>query len=141
MLAWRSARGLLGARVVDRMAGEGATDEMREQAARSARDPEAIRAMARMLARMDAHMSEVDAVLSAPGARFPDVPVTVLAAGVRPERMPRKYLDHVDESHRRLAGLAPRGRVVVAEGATHQVPYERPDAVLQHVAWVLGAVR
>jgi pimeloyl-ACP methyl ester carboxylesterase len=140
LMARRSARGRIGARTIERMAGEGATDEIREQTARFARDPAAIGDMADMLRRTDDHLSEVDAVLSGPGARFPDVPTTVLAAGVRPPRMPRKYLDHIDASHRRLAGLAPRGRVVVAEGATHQIPYERPDVVLREVAATIAAL-
>jgi len=113
---------------------------VRKQTARFVRDPAAIRDMARLLVRMDAHMREVDAALDDPGARFPDVPVTVLAAGVHPPRVPRKYLDHADGSHRRLAALAPRGRVVVVEDASHQIPYERPDAVLREVAATIAAL-
>ncbi|SHG95131.1 alpha/beta fold hydrolase [Streptoalloteichus hindustanus] len=136
------ARGLFdtrfGTRLIDRMAGPQPTEGLREQTARFYRTPQAIRELARMLSRMDSHLSEVDAVLTAPGVRFPDVPTSVVAAGVRPARMPEAHRSHVDASHRRLADLAPRGRVVLAEQATHQIPYEQPDTILHQVSEVIG---
>lgn len=142
-MAASSAAGLfhtrLGAYMIDRMAGEQLTGEMRDLAAGFYRTPRAINDLARMLARMDEHLREVDDVLGQPGVHCPHVPITVIAAGLRPARMPAVHREHVDGSHRRLASLVPRGRVVVAEQATHQIPYEQPDIVVRHVAEMIEA--
>ncbi len=110
------------------------TEEMLELATRFYTTPRAIRELARLLARMDAQLHEVYQSITTPGACFPDVPTTVLVAGVRPERMPAQHHHHLDASHQRLADLASDGRVIPAEQATHQLPLEQPHVVLQYIA-------
>lgn len=128
-----------GAYMIDRIAGEQATSEMRDLTARFYRTPRAINDLARMVARMDEHLREVNEALDQPDVRFPDVPTTVITAGVRPARMPAVHREHTDASHRRLASLAPRGRVVVADQETHQIPYEQPDIIVRHVTEMIEA--
>lgn len=136
VLAWASARGFFetraGTRLSVRLAGPRATSEMIEQSTRFHRTPQAIHDLAAMLSHMDSHLGEVAGILGEPGVRFPKVPTTVISAGRRPARMPDAHRAHVDSSHNLLAALAPRGRVIVAEHATHHVPYDDPDIIVRH---------
>ncbi|ASO18643.1 pimeloyl-ACP methyl ester carboxylesterase [Actinoalloteichus hoggarensis] len=135
-LGWASARGFFhtpaGTRMSTRLAGPDATDDIVEQSTRFHRTPRAVRELADTLSRMDSHLTETARILGAPGARLPQVPTTVIAAGRRPAGMPAAHRAHVEGSHEQLAALAPGGRVVVAENATHQIPYEDPDVVIRH---------
>ncbi|APU19089.1 alpha/beta fold hydrolase [Actinoalloteichus sp. GBA129-24] len=137
VMGWASAHGFFdtrpGMRMSARLAGPEATNEMIEQTTGFYRTPQAIRELADTLSRMDSHLTEVAGILGGSDAHFPPVPTTVISAGRRPERMPDAHRAHVDGSHSLLAALAPGGRVVVAEHATHQVPYEDPDTVVRHV--------
>lgn len=147
VMAAASAAGLfgtaLGKRLVHRSvintAGAQPTEEMLEFAASFYNSPQAIRELAQMLARMDAHLREVHRATTRAGVHFPDVPTTVLTAGIRPARIPAEHRRHLDANHRRLAGLASDGRVVSADHASHQLPLELPHLVLQHIAETLAS--
>lgn len=146
-MASASAAGLFGTafgqrlihRSVTRTSGTEPSREMLELATSFYTTPRAIRELARMLARMDTHLREVHQAMTARGACFPDVPTTVLAAAIRPERIPAKHRRHLDAGHRQLAELAPNGRVVLAEDATHQLPLEQPQLVLRHIAETIAS--
>lgn len=136
VMAWASARRFFetrtGTRMSAQLAGPRATSEMIEQSTRFYRTPQAIHDLAATLSHMDSHLIEVAGILGEPGVRFPNVPTTVISAGRRPARMPDAHRAHVDGSHNLLAALAPRGRVVVAEHVSHQIPYEHPEIIVRH---------
>ncbi|MER5645474.1 hypothetical protein [Streptosporangium sp. NPDC002524] len=82
-----------------------------------------------------------DAMREAAQARqengLPSVPVRVITAGRRPW-MPKAHLEHLTADHRALAGRSSNGKVMVAERASHQIPYEQPEIIVQAVDEVLG---
>lgn len=136
VMAWASARRFFetptGTRMIARLAGPRATSEMIEQATRFYRTPQAIHDLTATLSDMDSHLTEVAGILGEPGVRFPNVPTTVISAGRRPPRIPDRHRAHVEGSHNLLAALAPRGRVIIAEHTSHQIPYEDPHLIIRY---------
>jgi pimeloyl-ACP methyl ester carboxylesterase len=64
-----------------------------------------------------------------------DIPVIVLSATRRPAQT-AQFRSH----HERLVGLFPRGRLIVAEGSGHHIPYERPDYVVSVVRDLISEI-
>ncbi|MFI0424101.1 alpha/beta fold hydrolase [Spongiactinospora sp. 9N601] len=93
-----------------------------------------IRELAGTLEAMPRHMREVADAFE--GRTLPPVPVRVITAGKRP-RMPQAQLAHLNSSHQALADGSPHGRLIVAERATHQIPYEQPEIILQTIDEIL----
>lgn len=62
-------------------------------------------------------------------------PVTVLTAELRTSRLHRRLLA---SAHDGTAAISTDGRLVVARGATHDIPGERPDLVVDHILQVLA---
>jgi pimeloyl-ACP methyl ester carboxylesterase len=60
------------------------------------------------------------------------IPITVISAETSPPE--------VIEAHRRLAALSPRGRHVVAAGATHWIQLDAPDLVAQEVRRIMDSL-
>ncbi|PZG29308.1 hypothetical protein C1I98_32180 [Spongiactinospora gelatinilytica] len=83
---------------------------------------------------MPRHMREVADAFER--RTLPPVPVRVITAGKRP-RMPQTQLAHLNSSHQALADGSPHGRLIVAERATHQIPYEQPEIILQTIGEIL----
>ncbi|WP_214318240.1 alpha/beta fold hydrolase [Nonomuraea sediminis] len=69
-------------------------------------------------------------------AALPDVPITVITAGVRPAGYAELWASLAD-SHRGLVAGSPLGRHVVADGAGHLVPQDRPDLVAEEILRVV----
>ncbi|MFI6532713.1 alpha/beta fold hydrolase [Nonomuraea sp. NPDC050547] len=90
-----------------------------------------LRELARTLAAMPHHMREV-----ADARTLPPVPIRVITAGQRP-RMPQTQLAHLNANHHELATQSPRGRLTIAERATHQIPHDQPEIIIQAVEDVL----
>ncbi|ASR37694.1 hypothetical protein BAY61_24830 [Prauserella marina] len=107
---------------------------LRLRAAFGGGNAQALRELAVTLAGMRQAMAEAEKARAEPG--LPRVPIRVITAGKRP-RMPRSQLDYLTADHRALAGEAPLGRVVVAEKASHQVPFEQPELIADAVGELL----
>ncbi|MGW0586649.1 alpha/beta fold hydrolase [Streptosporangium sp. NPDC002607] len=67
---------------------------------------------------------------------LPPVPIRVIMAGRRPW-MPKAHLEHLKADHCALAGQSPHGQVMVAKRASHQIPFEQPEIIIQAVDEVL----
>ncbi|MBB5076347.1 alpha/beta fold hydrolase [Nonomuraea endophytica] len=93
-----------------------------------------IRELAGTLAAMPHHMREVADALDQ--RTLPPVPIRVITAGKRP-RMPQTQLAHLNANHHRLATQSPQGRLIIAERATHQIPHDQPEIIIQTVEDVL----
>ncbi|MCP2330762.1 alpha/beta fold hydrolase [Actinoalloteichus caeruleus] len=107
---------------------------LRARAALGGRNARPLRELAVTLRGMPDAMAETARIREEHG--LPPVPVRVITAGRRP-RMPRAQLEHLTADHEALAALSPRGRVLVAEHASHQVPHDQPEVVLDAVGEVL----
>lgn len=76
-------------------------------------------------------------------------PLIVLTAGGKPELPPgvpeadiEKFaVVWINQLQKSLAGLSDHGRQIVVQGATHMMPYEKPDAVVDAVRQVVRDVR
>lgn len=76
-------------------------------------------------------------------------PLIVLTAGGKPELPPgvpeqdaqQFAIVWINQLQKSLAGISKRGKQIVVEGATHMMPYERPDAVVDAVRQVVGDAR
>ncbi|MER6174906.1 alpha/beta hydrolase [Streptosporangium sp. NPDC001681] len=68
---------------------------------------------------------------------LPPAPIRVITAGRRP-RMPKAHLEHLNADHHALADQSPYGRMMVAERASHQIPFEQPEIISQAVDEVLS---
>ncbi|MEU6720505.1 alpha/beta hydrolase [Nonomuraea sp. NPDC046802] len=93
-----------------------------------------IRELAGTLSAMPRHMREVADGFD--DSTLPPVPVRVITAGKRP-RMPEAQLAHLNSNHQALAAQTPGGRLVVAEHATHQIPHDQPEIIVQAVEDIL----
>jgi pimeloyl-ACP methyl ester carboxylesterase len=76
--------------------------------------------------------------LRAAARPFPDVPVAVLSAA---RGFPRRFRAHWTRLQAGLAAAAPRGRHVVVDGAGHNIPAHRPDAVADAILAVAAQAR
>ncbi len=76
------------------------------------------------------HLNAIADEIAAAGP-FPDIPLTVITAGVVPPRwqIPADMWDIHLENQRELAALSPRGRQVMAEKSNHFVPKRQPDLI------------
>ncbi|KID27771.1 putative hydrolase or acyltransferase of alpha/beta superfamily [Prauserella sp. Am3] len=110
---------------------------LRARAALGGRNARAARELAVTLGGMQDAMAEAKSTREEYG--LPPAPIRVIAAGTRP-RMPRAQLEHLTADHEDLAGRSPQGRVLVAEHASHQVPYEQPETIVETVREILGRV-
>lgn len=71
-------------------------------------------------------------------SRLPAVPITVISGADPGPWSQRKVRQQLVAAHRRLADAVPYGRHVLAEGAGHLVPQDRPDVVVNEVLRLLG---
>ncbi|GAA4526517.1 MULTISPECIES: alpha/beta fold hydrolase [Nonomuraea] len=101
-------------------------------------DARSLRELADTLAGMQNAMNEAAQARQESG--LPPVPIRVITAGKRP-RMPKAHLEHLNADHRALASQSPHGQVMVAERASHQIPFEQPEIIIQAVDEVLGCRR
>lgn len=69
---------------------------------------------------------------------LPPVPIRVITPGRRP-RMPRAHAHYLAADHRDLVERSPYGRLMVADRASHQIPLEQPEIIVQAVTEVLGS--
>ena len=76
--------------------------------------------------------------LRAAARPFPDVPVAVLSAA---RGFPRRFRAHWTRLQAGLAAAAPHGRHVVVDGAGHNIPAHRPDAVADAILAVAAQAR
>lgn len=127
--------GGLGPRLATAMAGAGATPETVDLVLRLLRSPTAMRAQAALMGLVPRYSAELVEALAR--STFPDVPTTVITAAKR-DRVPAEYVANIRESHETLARRFPRGRLVTAERAGHQVPFDDPDVVVEAVRSVAG---
>jgi pimeloyl-ACP methyl ester carboxylesterase len=81
------------------------------------------------------YIRETAAALRA--ATLPDVPVRVLVPQTR-RGGPRSWIRHIDAAHRALAQRFPQGELVPVDGASHLLPIDRPDVVIETVREMLG---
>ncbi|MEU3273128.1 alpha/beta hydrolase [Saccharomonospora sp. NPDC006951] len=109
---------------------------LRLRAAFGGANARALRELAVTLAGMPDAMAEAGRARAEPG--LPPVPIRVVTAGKRP-RMPRAQLDYLTADHRALAGDPSMGRVMVAGNASHQVPFEQPELIVDAVGELLGS--
>ncbi|WP_016697595.1 alpha/beta fold hydrolase [Actinoalloteichus spitiensis] len=107
---------------------------LRARAVLGGRNARPLRELAVTLRGMPEAMAETARMREEHG--LPPVPVRVISAGRRP-RMPRAQLEHLTADHEAVAALSPRGRVLVAERASHQVPYDQPELIVEAVGEVL----
>ena len=91
----------------------------------------------------DVDTRELDALRPSFGAK----PLVVLSRGVEEGApgVPPAYLPKVEAAwragHDRIAALSTRGENIIVPGARHYVQIDRPDAVIEAVQRVVGAVR
>jgi pimeloyl-ACP methyl ester carboxylesterase len=76
--------------------------------------------------------------LRAAARPFPDVPVVVLSAA---RGFPRRFRAHWTRLQAALAAAAPQGRHIVVDGAGHNIPRDRPDAVAATILAVAAQAR
>jgi pimeloyl-ACP methyl ester carboxylesterase len=118
-------------------------------------DAERLRALIATVKAVDAILAELDTIegIHAEARKsgittLGDIPLVVITHGVAPPPFPaelgitdedmRPYEQTWGELQEELAGLSPRGRVVVAEGAGHMIHHERPDVVVQAIRDVVA---
>ena len=89
-------------------------------------------AVARMVSTFDALVRDPDA--SDAGLRMPMVIVTAGEAWWKKAEIDRAWR----ASHEAIARAAPRRRLVVATGSNHDVPEQRPDAIIDAVVSLIG---
>ena len=77
---------------------------------------------------------------------FGDRPMVVLTAGDRKavtEGLPAPVAEKLDsiwmDLQTGLAGLSTKGRQVIVDGATHDMPFEKPDVIVDAIREVLDA--
>jgi pimeloyl-ACP methyl ester carboxylesterase len=127
----------LGEKLARRLVRYGTPDDV-EPTLDFLRDRAAVRETRQALAPHARNRREIEAALAARG--LPAVPLTVISAGIRPlaprhVRLGRWMLD----SHARLASRSPLGRTLVAERATHQIPAEQPQIIIDAIRAAIGA--
>lgn len=124
-----------GRSLARRMAGPYASNEGLEYAYRAWNYPRAIWQLARVTSRLSRYMGETTAALRA--ASLPDVPVRVVVPRRRTGLSPT-YARRMDAAHRALAEQFSRGELVLADRASHLVPIDRPDLVINAVRDLLA---
>ncbi|MCP3802529.1 alpha/beta hydrolase [Allokutzneria sp. A3M-2-11 16] len=90
------------------------------------------RELGRALRHMRENIAEATEVVERNG--LPAVRLRVLGAGVRP-RLPRAQAEFQERSLRELAARSPLGEFVLVEDASHHIPLERPESVVEAVRW------
>lgn len=128
--------GRFGARAADKLVGPDSSAVESAEILQLLRDPREIIAEVRVQQLIPRYAAELTHALEA--QPLPDVPAVVISVGKR-GRMPAAYAASLDTSHQKLAGRFRRGRCVVLEHATHQVPLEEPGVVIDAVRSVLEA--
>lgn len=122
--------GRLGERLASALAGTEATPETIALTQRLMQSPAALAAQVRLMSLVPRYSAELTEALATQA--LPDVPVTVITAGRR-GGFPEEYVTNIRDSHERLVGRFPRGRHVTAARATHQVPLDDPETVVDAV--------
>jgi len=87
------------------------------------------------------HLESIaDEIRQAPA--FPDIPLTVITAGIPPPRwqVPAHLWDIHLANQRELALLSPQGRQIVAK-SDHYIPRRQPAVIAQAVADMLAALK
>lgn len=92
------------------------------------------------------HFAIGDAELRAARKPFGDIPLVVLSRGVSPYAIPGKPQSAANKAteqenaaiHKEMAALSTRGQHRVVPGAAHIIQFDRPQAVVQAIADVLG---
>ncbi|WP_181383497.1 alpha/beta fold hydrolase [Streptomyces sp. NWU339] len=128
--------GRFGARAADKLVGAESSAVESAEILQLLRNPREIIAEVRVQQLIPRYAAELTHALEA--QPLPDVPAVVISVGKR-GRMPAAYASSLDTSHQTLAGRFRRGRRVVLEHATHQVPLEEPEVVVDAVRSVLNA--
>jgi pimeloyl-ACP methyl ester carboxylesterase len=128
--------GRFGVRVADKLVGPESSAVEAAEILQLLRNPREIIAEVRVQQLIPRYAAELTDVLAA--QPMPDVPAVVISVGKR-GRMPAAYAASLDTSHHNLAGRFKRGKRVVLEHATHQVPLEEPGVVVDAVRSVLEA--
>ncbi|WP_168200501.1 alpha/beta fold hydrolase [Allokutzneria sp. NRRL B-24872] len=93
------------------------------------------RELGRALRHMRENIAEATETVERDG--LPAVPLRVLGASVRP-RLPKAQAEFQDRSLRELAARSPLGEFVLVDGASHNIPWERPESVVDAVRSVLA---
>ncbi|MCG8916058.1 alpha/beta hydrolase [Actinokineospora sp. PR83] len=69
---------------------------------------------------------------------LPDVPLTVVSAGLTTAGMPARVRAEIEASHRHRAATSTRGRHVVAHRSGHMVPVSEPELVADEIRRLLA---
>lgn len=128
--------GRFGARVANKLVGPDSSAVESAEILRLLRNPREIIAEVRVQQLIPRYAAELTHALAA--RPLPDVPAVVISVGKR-GRMPAAYAASLDTSHQELASRFKRGRRVVLEHTTHQVPLEQPGVVVDAVRSVVKA--
>lgn len=122
--------GKLGERMATLMGGPDATAQTTALALRLLRSPGALEALATVMGRVPRYSTELEKALES-GA-LPDVPAAVITAGKR-GGVPEEYVANIRASHERLTARFSQGRLVRAERASHQVPFDDPEIIVETI--------
>lgn len=130
--------GRLGERLASRLAGADAMPETTALMQRLVQSPAALKAQVKLMSLAPRYSAELTEALAA--GPLPDVPAIVITAGKR-GGFPEEYVTNIRNSHEGLVSRFPRGRHVTADDATHQVPLDDPETVLEAVRSVAEMLR
>jgi pimeloyl-ACP methyl ester carboxylesterase len=101
-----------------------------------------VAASGKMIGAFQAELATVNADTTPPVASLGDIPLLVLrhgrgdlpVQGAVTAEVVQEYEATWAQMQDELAGLSPRGRVIVAEGSGHDIHLERPDLVIDAIA-------
>lgn len=128
--------GAFGERLAATMAGADASPAAVAFARGVIQRPDVLRSQVDLMRVVPRYSAELTEAL-ATGA-LPDVPATIITAGRR-GGVPTEYVASIQASHERLTSRFPRGRLVTAERATHGVPLDDPEVIVDAVRAVAEA--
>lgn len=125
-------RGERGERFARRTFGPHAPDESVELLRRFLQEPATIRTVVPTADRVSRYLREVEATLDP----APAVPLRLLLPGVRTD-IPARHHGFLDRAAARLVDRWPYAGARTVDGASHQLPFERPDVVVEEIAALL----
>jgi pimeloyl-ACP methyl ester carboxylesterase len=129
--------GTVGERLARQMAGSDAGPESVAFARRLLQSPDALAELATVVGRVPRYSSELRDALAT--TALPDVPAVVISADRR-GGVTDEAAALVRASHEGLARRFPQGDLVIAEQATHQVPFDDPDVIVDAVRSMAAGV-